>query len=214
MKMGLRAMKGRTFIGVAELAEEAAKILFESGTVQERGTVRDAPDERTVRYYLAEGLLTPAEDKQGTASVFGYLHLLQLLAVKKLQAEHLPIRKIKELVGGRTERELERLLGADDKHKEKNEAIDYLESLLTARAPAPSPLKAAASHSNVSSQPLPQQARQRQKGGSHWSRIEIEPGLELHLRDDYEPPREAKRLERLAHTIIQSISRKLGNRGR
>ena len=103
-------MKGRTFIGVAELAAEAAKILSESGPIQERGTVRDVPDERTIRYYLSEGLLAPAEDKQGTASIFGYLHLLQLLVVKRLQAEHLPIRKIKELVAGRTERELERLL--------------------------------------------------------------------------------------------------------
>jgi DNA-binding transcriptional MerR regulator len=214
MRELLPAMKGRTFIGVAELVEEAAKILFESGPVQERGTVRDVPDERTVRYYLAEGLLTPAEDKQGTASVFGYLHLLQLLVVKKLQAEHLPIRKIRELVGGRTERELERLLGADEKRKEKNEAIDYLESLLTARAPAPSSPKSSTPHPNVSSQPLLQQARQRQKGGSHWSRIEVEPGLELHLRDDYEPPRETKRIERLVQTIIESISRKPGKRGR
>src|SRR3954470_15167833 len=138
MKESLRVMKGRTFIGVAELAEEASRILYEYGLVQERGTVRDMPDERTIRYYLSEGLLAHAEDKQGTASVFGYLQLLQLLVIKKLQAEHLPIRKIRELVAERTERELERLMGVDEKRKEKNEATSYLESLLTSRGSASS----------------------------------------------------------------------------
>jgi hypothetical protein len=54
--------------------ESAAGILAEIGTTQDRGTVSAMPDERTLRYYLAEGLLSPAAEKQGTASVFGYLH--------------------------------------------------------------------------------------------------------------------------------------------
>ncbi|HWT01567.1 MAG TPA: MerR family transcriptional regulator, partial [Pyrinomonadaceae bacterium] len=113
MKDTLEKVRGTKYVGVAGLAVEAAKILSESGLAQARGTVTELPDERTVRYYLTEGLLSPAEEKQGTASVFGYRHLLQLLVVKKLQSEHLPIRKIRDLVDGRTERELERLLGAE-----------------------------------------------------------------------------------------------------
>ena len=210
-------MRGRTFIGVAELAEEAARILYEYGLVQERGTVRDVPDERTIRYYLSEGLLAPAEDKHGTASVFGYLHLLQLLVIKKLQAEHLPIRKIKELVAGRTERELERLMGVDEKRKDKNEAISYLESLLTSRGSASSPTpKSSMPQQNLyAPQAAPQPVRPRvSAGGATWARVEIEPGLEVHVRDDYEPPREARKIERLATAIIQSISRMLGKRGK
>jgi DNA-binding transcriptional MerR regulator len=124
MKESLRSLRGHTFIGVTELAAGAAKILAESGPLQERGTVRDLPNERTVRYYLSEGLLSPAVDKQGTASIFGYIHLLQLLVIKRLQAEHLPIRKIKELVVGRTERELERLISTDARVGTKNEALE------------------------------------------------------------------------------------------
>lgn len=205
-------MKGKTFVGAAELAQEAARILSESGPVQERGTVRDVPDERTIRYYLSEGLLALAEDKQGTASVFGYLHLLQLLVVKRLQAEHLPIRKIRELVEGRTERELERLLGSDE--KQKNEAINYLESLLTSRAAAPAP-KAAAPPQALYSQASPTQPSPHGiTGGSSWARVEVEPGLELHVRDDYEPPRDTKRMQRLVSAVIQSISREFGKRRR
>jgi DNA-binding transcriptional MerR regulator len=215
MRESLRSLKGRAFIGVTELAEEAAKILAESGPVQERGTVRNLPDERTVRYYLSEGLLSPAEDKQGTASVFGYPHLLQLLVIKKLQAEHLPIRKIKQLVSGRSERELERLIGTDAKSGAKNEALDYLESLLRSSGvstPPPS-LKAAPPPAALFSQPSSPRLQPQTSAGS-WERVEIEPGLELHIRSDYRAPREAQEGERLARTVIEIISRRLGKRGK
>src|SRR5918912_1097848 len=48
-----------------------------------------------------------------------------------------PIRKIRELVEGKGEGELERLLGieeraADDRERSKNQALEYLETLLSA----------------------------------------------------------------------------------
>lgn len=200
-------------MGVAELAGEAAKILAESGLAQERGTVSDLPDERTLRYYLAEGLLSPAEEKQGTASVFGYKHLLQLLVVKKLQAEHLPIRKIRELVEGRELRDLERLLGLEGGTTSKNEALTYLEKLLTKPAP-PSQSSSAASAFNFSfpasssAEPdaLPAQASQSSSSGNGaWERIEIEPGLEVHFRSSYRAPGDARGLRRLAQAVMRLI---------
>src|ERR1044072_5639370 len=108
---------GKKYVGLAELQLE-----------QQRGTVTSVPDERTIRYYLAEGLIQTPEEKQGTASVFSYLHVLQLLTVKKLQAEHLPIRKIRELVAGKSEQELETLIGVRGPSGKKTEAKRYLES--------------------------------------------------------------------------------------
>jgi DNA-binding transcriptional MerR regulator len=103
--------RGRKYVGLPEFARAGEQVLAELGLEQARGTVTSVPDERTIRYYMAEGLVQTPEEKQGTASVFGYLNLLQLLTVKKLQAEHLPIRKIRELVAGKSEQELETLLG-------------------------------------------------------------------------------------------------------
>ena len=103
--------KGRKYVGLPEFARAGEEVLAEMGLEQARGTVTSVPDERTIRYYMAEGLVQTPEEKQGTASVFGYLNLLQLLTVKKLQAEHLPIRKIRQLVAGKSELELETLLG-------------------------------------------------------------------------------------------------------
>ncbi|HUQ33722.1 MAG TPA: MerR family transcriptional regulator [Pyrinomonadaceae bacterium] len=218
-------MRQARFVGVAELATEAAKILAESGPAQARGTVTELPDERTVRYYQTEGLLSPAEDKQGTASVFSYRHLLELLVVKKLQSEHLPIRKIRSLVDGRTERELERLLGSEGSTAVKNEALSYLEKLLMQPTPVQPPAQASQPQQQ---QALPQSSSSGQaqvgriqfapqspttSSGGHgtWARIEIEPGLELHVSDQYQPPREARGLRRLTQSVlrvIESYSRK------
>ena len=188
--------KGRKYVGLPEFARVGEQILAEMGLEQARGTVTSVPDERTIRYYMAEGLVQTPEEKQGTASVFGYLNLLQLLTVKRLQAEHLPIRKIRELVAGKGEQELETLLGIGStapKKSRETEAKRYLESLLAPTpAAAAAPLKAAA--------PPPQQIDQ-----SHsWQRVEIEPGLELHIRSDYSPPTSARArslLEKAIHRL-------------
>lgn len=205
MRDALEKMRGEKYVGVAGLAVEAAKILTESGLAQERGTVTEVPDERTVRYYLTEGLVSPAEEKQGTASVFGYRHLLQLLVVKKLQAEHLPIRKIRDLVDGRTERELERLLGAEGgAAAKKNEALSYLEQLLT-KPSAPPQSAPPPPRSVMSPPPAPRSSSQSTGSAGTWSRVELEPGLELHVHDQYRPPREARGLRRLTRLILRVI---------
>lgn len=211
MRAQLEKIRGQKYIGVVELANRAAGILTEIGTTQDRGTVSAMPDERTLRYYLAEGLISPATEKQGTASVFGYTHLLQLLVVKKLQSEHLPIRKIKELVHRRTERELERLLGLDQKPGTKNEAHSYLEKLLTRSSSPSSPSRVNQKSTSPTAvtprhAPLSTTARQAApSAGASWSRLEIEPGLELHVRGDYAPPVETKGVRRLARLILDAL---------
>ena len=218
MNSPLENIRGQKYIGVVELAHQAARILAQIGTTQDRGTVSEMPDERTLRYYLAEGLLSPASEKQGTASVFGYQHLLQLLVVKKLQSEHLPIRKIKELVDGRSERELERLLGLDAKAGAKNEALSYLEKLLT-RSTSPASVSrtqnAAARPSPEMTRPAPNLSTRRQAAPSSpatWERVEIEPGLELHVRGDYAPPVEAKGVRRLTRLVLNVLAAQRGNK--
>src|SRR6185503_5633851 len=98
MKHAVEKERGARYVGLPEFTAVAERVVDALNLEQSRGTVTSVPDERTIRYYLAEGLIQPADERQGTASVFGYLHLLQVVAVKKLQAEHLPIRKIRELV--------------------------------------------------------------------------------------------------------------------
>jgi DNA-binding transcriptional MerR regulator len=78
---------------------------------QPRYKVTDVPDARTVRYYISLGLVDQPHGRRGTFALYGKRHLLQVLAVKKLQAEYLPIRKIEALLAGRDDAALEALLG-------------------------------------------------------------------------------------------------------
>ena len=186
---------GRKYVGLPEFARVGGQILAELQLEQQRGTVTSVPDERTIRYYLAEGLIQTPEEKQGTASVFSYLHLLQLLTVKKLQAEHLPIRKIRELVDGKSELELETLFGARGPSGKKTEAKRYLESLL-ASAPLPPQIETSAA-------PPPQDFA----ASPSWQRVEIEPGLELHVRSDYSPPATTGKTRSLLERAIHRLRR-------
>jgi DNA-binding transcriptional MerR regulator len=193
--------KGRKYVGLLEFARAGEQILAEMGFEQARGTVTSVPDERTIRYYMAEGLIQTPGEKQGTASLFGYLNLLQLLTVKKLQAEHLPIRKIRELVAGKSEQELEMLLGVGSVAAQKSRETDakrYLESLLAPES-APPPMQAAA----APPPPAPQMIDQ----SASWQRIEIEPGLELHMRSDYSPPPTSGKTKSLLEKAIHRLRR-------
>jgi len=199
--------KGKKYVGLLEFARAGEQILAEMGLEQARGTVTSVPDERTIRYYMAEGLIQTPGEKQGTASLFSYLNLLQLLTVKKLQAEHLPIRKIRELVTGRSEQELEMLLGVGTLTARKNRDTDakrYLESLLAPEsAPSRSMMAAAAPAPTAPSPPPPPQHVDQ---SASWQRIEIEPGLELHIRSDYAPPATSGKIKSLLEKAIHRIT--------
>jgi DNA-binding transcriptional MerR regulator len=196
MAMTVLKEKGRKYVGLPEFARVSGQLVADLQLEQQRGTVTSVPDERTIRYYLAEGLIQTPEERQGTASVFSYLNLLQLLTVKKLQAEHLPIRKIRELVAGKGEQELETLLGVRGPSGKKTEAKRYLESLLAPAPSAPPELAAAP--------PPPQQL---DASAASWQRVEIEPGLELHIRSDYSPPATTGKTRSLLERAIHRLRR-------
>jgi len=196
--------KGRKYVGLPEFAQAGGRVLAEMELEQARGTVTSVPDERTIRYYMAEGLIQTPEEKQGTASVFEYLNLLQLVTVKKLQAEHLPIRKIRELVAGKSEQELETLLGiggASSKKNRDSEAKRYLESLL-----APAHIDAAPAAEPPAAFSLRQSAAPSSQAlDQSWQRVEIEPGLELHIRSDYSPPASTGKTRSLLEKAIHRL---------
>jgi DNA-binding transcriptional MerR regulator len=199
----LANLKGQKYVGAVQLSDEAARLLGHFVPKQERGSVTEVPDERMVRYYSSGGLISPPESKQGVSAVYGYLHLLQLLVIKRLQSEHLSIRKIRELVEGRTETGLEQILGLDTVEggsgDDRNAATEYLESLLQQQSPRMPPAHARFA---IADEPALYSA-----GGSNsaWTRVEIEPGLELHIRDDYSLTRDAKERLRLGRRILTEI---------
>ena len=52
---------------------------------------------RTIHYYISKGLLLPPEGS-GVNSLYNDEHLKRILLIKKLQAEYMPLNKIKEYI--------------------------------------------------------------------------------------------------------------------
>ncbi len=52
---------------------------------------------RTIHYYISKGLLMPPEGS-GVASTYDDLHLERILLIKKLQAQYIPLNKIREYI--------------------------------------------------------------------------------------------------------------------
>lgn len=95
--------------GLARAAEEelsARGILRSGGRVSERLTAR------TVRYYTSLGLVDRPLGYQGGRARYGARHLLQLLAVRALQADFMPLPEIQKRLYGRSDRELEEIVEA------------------------------------------------------------------------------------------------------
>jgi len=97
-----------------ELCREASRRLREAGLAEAAdGRVSPEPDARTVRYYGTLGLVDRPRI-EGQRAVYGRRQLLQLLAVKALQARGggLKLAEIQARLYGRSERELEGLVAA------------------------------------------------------------------------------------------------------
>ena len=94
-----------------ELSNRVAGELAERGLLGAATDARvsAAPDARTVRYYATLGLLDRPRI-EGRQARYGERHLLQLLAIKALQAVDLPLAGIQQRLYGRSDAELKALV--------------------------------------------------------------------------------------------------------
>ena len=100
--------------GLRDLAALATAILDASGIVPINAASRAQPSERTIRFYVARGLVSPPEGR-GTAAVYTYKHLLQVLAIKLRQMEGATldtiVKEASALTGDMIERRVAQALG-------------------------------------------------------------------------------------------------------
>ena len=82
----LREYRGLAPWGLRDLAALAGGLLDASGVVPINAAARARPSERTIRFYVMRGLVSPP-DGRGTSAVYSYRHLLQVLAIKLRQME-------------------------------------------------------------------------------------------------------------------------------
>ncbi|MEV4188552.1 MerR family transcriptional regulator, partial [Streptosporangium canum] len=102
---------------IGELAERAAAAL--PPTAQLNGRVRDMPNERLIRWYATIGLLDPPSARRGRVAMYGRRHLLQLIAVKRRQADGRTIAEIQAELAGATDQTLESIARIPEPPAEK-----------------------------------------------------------------------------------------------
>jgi DNA-binding transcriptional MerR regulator len=88
-----------------ELVDRVRAALAVGYPGQRSGRVREVPDARAIRYYTTLGLVDRPAVVGGRGARYGERHLLQLVAIKRLQAQGLSLAEVQqELAGVRDDR--------------------------------------------------------------------------------------------------------------
>jgi DNA-binding transcriptional MerR regulator len=86
-----------------ELADRAAQALADADVRVANGRVTGVPDGRLIRWYATIGLVDRPTLGAGRVARYGHRHLLQLVAVKRLQAQGLPLTEVQRRLAGATD---------------------------------------------------------------------------------------------------------------
>jgi DNA-binding transcriptional MerR regulator len=219
MSLLLTTYRKRTDFTIDELVAVAGDLLRQSAVTQTRWKVGQIPDVRTVRFYSSTGLLPKPLDYRGSAALFGYRHLLTLLAIKNLQAQFLPLQEVRKRLAQLDEEGLEQLVqpgipidqtdwGTRRESATDNKARPRSRGKPESSTPRPqSPVSA-------SMEPAPQLPGigDAAPDASTWERLEVEPGLELQVRSNYAGAKSASAMNALLSKIRVLLEARQGRK--
>lgn len=151
---------------------------------------------RTIRYYIAEGLLA-APQARGRFATYNEDALLRLQVIRQLKDAFLPLREIRERLAGLSIAEVRDLAGELEKkpapaQPSRSLALDYIDRL-TAQKDAPGQ-KTAAIPVRYQTPPVIKpapQPRQRNQP-EHWRHYRVAPGIVLLAGDPLDEASEKK----------------------
>ncbi len=146
---------------------------------------------RTVRYYIAEGLL-PGPGTRGKGALYSGEQLSRLLLIRRLTERHMPLAEIREVLAGLGPGEARALLQQEDRRAATLRSAarspapkEYISALLESAREARGGLsKAARAPEPPAVVPQTMRPPLTEPPGETWERVELAPGLELHVRAD------------------------------
>src|SRR5438132_12232539 len=103
------AVKTASLWTIDQLGAQVALVLSVDHQGAPNGRVREIPDLRTIRYYTTLGLLDRPAEMRGRTALYGRRHLLQLVAIKRLQTWGKTLAEIQERLLGLTDAALRRM---------------------------------------------------------------------------------------------------------
>jgi DNA-binding transcriptional MerR regulator len=169
---------------------------------------KSATSVRTIRFYISEGLV-PRPVARGKGASYGEEHLLSLRLIRRLSERRVPLAEIRERLAQLSLPDMRALLRAEEQLSAELQiaerapsAKEYVSALLNRsrlarpatvnRRPSPSadtvtpPLTDALALATRSSPPATAEASAPSAADLLWRRLELAPGVELHLRADAE----------------------------
>ncbi len=159
------------------------------------GRAAEDVNPRLVRFYTSEGLL-PEAHKEGREARYVFDHLLALLVVRKLLAEGFGSAAIHTALEGRSRQELEALLTGEVQvqlvPRATSGPMDGAKAEFLQRVRARAGLATPAQSSGKSAPPTAKaravEAPQLLFTETSWSRVTVQDGLEVLVRDDFMMP--------------------------
>lgn len=144
-------------------------------------SARSGLNVRTIRYYIAEGLIPPPLGRGGGAT-YERRHLERLQLIRRLQDAHQPLAAIRAQLEALSDAEVHAALQQAPVTAESiptppaaGSARDYVATILAGGQDQPPPLPAAKRRT-------PEHDGEKTLARSHWERITLHPDVELHIR--------------------------------
>jgi len=155
--------------------------------------IRWLPNERLVRYYTTLGLLDRPAAIKGRTAFYNLRHLLQVLAIKTLQAEGLSLQECQQRLAGRSDQELVDTIGLPADFKGRLDGATEVETTppprrFWERAPA---------EPSVPVRPKETFALQG---------LELAPGVQLVIDSRLYPNLDPARLRRAASDLVELLA--------
>lgn len=169
---------------------------------QTKYRVTTIPTERTVRFYTANGLVDKPTSLEGGRGRYGYRHLLQILAVKYLQSQYLPLVKVRSLLEKADNRQLELLIPAIAPVTGAHRGLAREDLVVLERSFRPAPGAAEDGRPTAAAAGDPASG-DGAHGDDVWHRVEISPGLELHV---HAAALTAEHRERLRGALLRELA--------
>jgi len=182
-----------------DLAALVGAVLDASAITPINAAARAQPSERTIRFYVTKGLVSPPEGR-GTAATYSYRHFLQLLWIKLRQMEGTTlatiIKEMQDQTGDVLERRAAQALGAS------LPVPDRLALKSTGTPPRGKSGRALTAW-------LARDAARDPESPSSWHRIPVGRGVELHIETAHPLARLGPEDAAVAEAVRQALAKLL-----
>ena len=189
-----------------DLAAVAGALLEASGVRPTNAAARARPSDRTIRYYVARGLMGPPEGR-GTAATYSYRHLLQILLIKLRQMEGAQLSQIAQELEDQTGDVIERRVASA-----MGPSVPFPSRLSIANPEAARGKVGRAIHSwSALGEGTGHGGAESGKrfATTKWHRVPIVRGLELHVHEGHPLAKHIPESEDIADTVRLAVNRVL-----